>query len=96
MAYRSLRDFIAALEAEGELVRVKAPVSTHLEMTEICTRLLADGGPAVLFENPVDAEGQLAAMPCLEPAMPQTSPRASQRPLIIAPSLLAVSSATKV
>ena len=65
MAFRSLRDFIAALEADGELVRVKAPVSTHLEMTEICTRLLAEGGPAVLFENPVGADGRPAAMPCL-------------------------------
>jgi 4-hydroxy-3-polyprenylbenzoate decarboxylase len=65
MAYRSLRDFIAALEADGELVRVAAPVSTVLEMTEICTRLLAQGGPAVLFEHPVDAAGRPAAMPCL-------------------------------
>lgn len=35
MTYRSLRDFIAKLEAEGELVRVREPVSTVLEMTEI-------------------------------------------------------------
>ena len=41
MAYKSLRDFIALLEAEGELVRVSEPVSTHLAMTEIQTRLLA-------------------------------------------------------
>ncbi|MGZ8407209.1 MAG: hypothetical protein ACXWVJ_04195, partial [Caulobacteraceae bacterium] len=40
MAYRSLRDFMAKLEAAGELVRVTAPVSTVLEMTEIQTRLL--------------------------------------------------------
>ncbi|HWA62699.1 MAG TPA: UbiD family decarboxylase [Caulobacteraceae bacterium] len=65
MAYRSLRDFIARLEADGELVRVKAPVSTVLEMTEICTRLLAEGGPAVLFERPVRADGQPSDMPCL-------------------------------
>ena len=32
MSYRSLRDFIARREAEGELVRVKEPVSTVLEM----------------------------------------------------------------
>ena len=50
MSYRSLRDFLARLEADGELVRVSEPVSTHLEMTEIQTRLLAEGGPAVLFE----------------------------------------------
>ena len=32
-------------------MRVKAPVSPKLEMTEIQTRLLAEKGPAVLFEN---------------------------------------------
>ncbi|MDH4385589.1 MAG: UbiD family decarboxylase [Caulobacter sp.] len=65
MAYRSLRDFIATLEATGELVRVKEPVSTVLEMTEICTRLLAQGGPAVLFENVLKADGTVSDMPCL-------------------------------
>ena len=45
MPYRSLRDFIERLEHEGGLVRVAAPVSPHLEMTEIQTRLLAEGGP---------------------------------------------------
>ena len=52
MKYQSLRDFIAHLEAEGRLVRVSAPVSPDLEMTEIQTRLMAESGPAVLFENP--------------------------------------------
>jgi len=65
MAFDSLRDFMALLEKEGELVRVEEPVSTFLEMTEIQTRLLAQGGPAVLFENPVDAEGKPAQMPVL-------------------------------
>jgi 4-hydroxy-3-polyprenylbenzoate decarboxylase len=65
MAYRSLRDFIAKLEAAGELVRVAEPVSTVLEMTEICTRLLAEGGPAVLFEQPIRADGMRSDIPCL-------------------------------
>jgi len=65
MAYRSLRDFIATLEAAGELVRVSEPVKTELEMTEICTRLLAEGGPAVLFENPIRADGERSDIPCL-------------------------------
>ncbi len=51
MPYTSLRDFIAYLEKHDNLVRVKTPVSTVLEMTEIQTRLLAEHGPAVLFEN---------------------------------------------
>jgi len=52
MSYRSLRDFLSRLEKDGELVRVKEPVSTVLEMTEIQTRLIAQGGPAVIFEKP--------------------------------------------
>ncbi len=51
MAYNSLRDFITHLEKTGRLVRVKEPVSTHLEMTEIGSRLINEKGPAVLFEN---------------------------------------------
>ncbi len=51
--FDSMRDFMDELEKRGLLVRVSHPVSTHLEMTEIQTRLLAEGGPAVLFENVV-------------------------------------------
>jgi 4-hydroxy-3-polyprenylbenzoate decarboxylase len=65
MTYRSLRDFIARLEKDGELVRVREPVSTVLEMTEIQTRLIADGGPAVLFEKPIKADGTASEMPVL-------------------------------
>src|SRR6201996_8978684 len=65
MPYRSLRDFIARLEKDGALVRVKEPVSTVLEMTEIQTRLIAEGGPAVLFEKPVKADGTPSKMPVL-------------------------------
>jgi 4-hydroxy-3-polyprenylbenzoate decarboxylase len=65
MSYRSLRDFIAKLESAGELVRVREPVSTVLEITEICTRLIAEGGPAVLFEKPLKADGSLSGMPVL-------------------------------
>ena len=65
MAYRSLREFMARLEAAGELARVSEPVSTVLEMTEIQTRLLAQGGPAVLFENPIRADGERSSMPAL-------------------------------
>ena len=65
MPYRGLRDFMARLEADGELVRVREPVSVRLEMTEIQTRLLAEKGPAALFENPVGADGRRYAMPVL-------------------------------
>lgn len=51
MAYADLRGFIRFLEDKGLLVRVKAEVDPHLEITEITNRLLAKGGPAVLFER---------------------------------------------
>lgn len=51
MQYQDLRDFMAQLEMLGELRRINVPVSPHLEMTEICDRVLRSGGPAVLFEN---------------------------------------------
>ncbi|MFN3400004.1 MAG: UbiD family decarboxylase, partial [Ferrovibrio sp.] len=65
MPYASLRDFMSLLEQSGRLVRVKEPVSTVLEMTEIQTRLLAEGGPAVLFEKPVRADGTPSDIPVL-------------------------------
>jgi 4-hydroxy-3-polyprenylbenzoate decarboxylase len=65
MAYKSLREFLDKLEAAGELVRVAEPVSSVLEMTEIQRRLLATGGPAVLFENVIRADGERSTMPCL-------------------------------
>ena len=65
MPYASLRDFVARLESTGRLKRVALPVSPVLEMTEIQTRLLAEGGPAVLFENVVRADGGSYDMPVL-------------------------------
>ena len=66
MPYDSLRDFIARLESSGRLKRVTAPVDPELEMTEIQTRLLAEQGPAVIFENPVSRRtGRKYAMPVL-------------------------------
>ncbi|HTP99850.1 MAG TPA: 3-octaprenyl-4-hydroxybenzoate decarboxylase, partial [Casimicrobiaceae bacterium] len=52
MPYRDLRDFLAQLEASGELRRVAQPVDPRLEMTELCDRVLKAGGPALLFEHP--------------------------------------------
>src|SRR6185503_3619992 len=50
--YADLREFIAALEQQGQLKRIAAEVSPRLEMTEICDRVLRAGGPALLFEKP--------------------------------------------
>jgi 4-hydroxy-3-polyprenylbenzoate decarboxylase len=52
MAYDDLRAWIAALEAAGELRRIRAEVDPVLEITEISDRISKRGGPALLFENP--------------------------------------------
>lgn len=65
MAYASLREFIDLLEQKGRLVRVSQPVSTVLEMTEIQTRVMAEDGPAILFENVIKADGTPSDMPVL-------------------------------
>src|SRR3954470_25043267 len=54
MAYSSYSDFVAKLEAAGELVRVAAPVATELEITEWADREMKapGGGRALLFESP--------------------------------------------
>ncbi len=53
MQYKDLRDFIALLEEKSLLKRIKQPISTYLEMTEISDRTLRAGGPALMFENPI-------------------------------------------
>ena len=52
MALADLREWVALLEREGELVRVTSEVDPYLEATEIVTRTVQAGGPALLFERP--------------------------------------------
>jgi 4-hydroxy-3-polyprenylbenzoate decarboxylase len=54
-----LRDWIALLEREGELVRIAAEVDPYLEITEIVDRTVKSGGPALLFERPKGSEHPL-------------------------------------
>ena len=51
MAFTDMQSFMHVLEARGLLKRVMVPVSAELEVTEIATRLVREGGPAVVFEN---------------------------------------------
>ncbi len=50
-AWRNLGEFLAHLEACGELKRVTVPVDPRLEMTEIADRVVKRGGPALLFTD---------------------------------------------
>jgi len=52
MPFADLRDFLGALERQGELKRVEIPVDPHLEIAAFADRSVKTGGPALLFENP--------------------------------------------
>ena len=52
MPHRDLQEFMAVLEREGELRRVKVEADPELEIAAIATRLVREGGPALLFERP--------------------------------------------
>ena len=51
MSFPDLRAFLAQLERDGSLVTVDAPVDPRLEVAEIHRRVIAAGGPALLFTN---------------------------------------------
>ncbi len=57
---RDLRGFIKLLEERGQLKRVTVPVDADLEIAEISNRMLAKGGPALLFENVKGADFPVA------------------------------------
>ena len=51
-----LREFIAALRREGDIVEVEAPVDARLEVAEIHRRVIAAAGPALLFTNVIGSD----------------------------------------
>jgi 4-hydroxy-3-polyprenylbenzoate decarboxylase len=52
MPWTDLREFIKALEKNGELKRVSIEVDPVLEIAEFADRAVKGGGPALLFEKP--------------------------------------------
>ena len=64
MAIKDLREFIALIEAKGQLRRVPAAVDPNLEIGEIADRVSKQFGPGLVFESPVSrASGDPYAMP---------------------------------
>src|SRR5215204_82727 len=47
----SLRSFLDLLTRENEIITIKAEVDPYLELAEIHRRVIAEGGPALLFER---------------------------------------------
>lgn len=60
MSAWDLRRFLSEIDRVGELRRVSAPVDPRLEITEICQRVVASEGPALLFQNVEGSQFPLA------------------------------------
>ena len=52
---RNLREFLDLLRRRGELAEVAVPVDPRLEIAEVHRRVIARGGPALLFRDPAGA-----------------------------------------
>ncbi len=65
MALDNVRQFIAAIDAGGDLTRVEHPVSVDKEITEIADRCMKSpgGGPALLFTRPTLPGGAPSKLP---------------------------------
>src|SRR2546430_3010668 len=65
MALGNLREFVRALDARAELVRVGRPVPVDKEITEIAVRCMKSmgGGAGLLFEHPTLLSGGAARYP---------------------------------
>jgi UbiD family decarboxylase len=58
--FPDLRAFLDHLRRDGDLVEIVAPVDAKLEAAEIHRRVIAAGGPALLFTNVTGADFPLA------------------------------------
>jgi 4-hydroxy-3-polyprenylbenzoate decarboxylase len=63
--FKDLPSFLKHLEQTDQLKRISHTVSTNLELTEISRRVLAQGGPALLFENVTRHDGSKSPYPVL-------------------------------
>ena len=58
--FSDLQEFLTALDKDGDLARISAPVDPHLEVNAIVARVLREQGPALLFERPTRGSMPLA------------------------------------
>ena len=56
MSFPDLRAFLDSLRRDRDLARIDVPVERSLEAAEIHRRVVAAGGPALLFTNVADAD----------------------------------------
>ena len=64
MAFDSFRAFLQRLETEGELIRIRQPVATELEITALADQQMKSpgGGKALLLERPT-VHGEVSPFP---------------------------------
>ena len=60
VSFSDLRQFISYLEHDRDLVTIDVPVNAYLEAAEIHRRVIAAGGPALLFTNILTSDGERA------------------------------------
>lgn len=53
MSHRSTRQVVDDLRKNDRLIEIDEPLSTHLEIAEVQRRVYSNGGPAILFTNPI-------------------------------------------
>ena len=63
MGWRRLGRYIQALEDKADLIRIKEPIDCYLEAGCIADKLVKNGGPAVIFEQPKLADGTISTIP---------------------------------
>jgi len=63
MGWRRLGRYLRSLEDKGDLIRVKHPVDCYLEAGCIADKLVKNGGPAVIFEQPRLKDGTISKFP---------------------------------
>lgn len=56
MVRHDLRGYLSSLQSCGELHRTQVEIDPALELTEVSTRALREGKPALLVEHPKDSE----------------------------------------
>lgn len=67
MAYDSMQEFAASLEAAGELVRIREPLSVDLEIAALADLEMKKpgGGKALLIEQPRLVDGSISKFPLI-------------------------------
>ena len=63
VAWKTLKRWVNHLESNGEVLRISRPVDVAYEAGAIADLLVKNDGPAVIFEQPVLADGSISKIP---------------------------------